>query len=187
VLQQILNWDYKLFEWIHIGCQNVFFDFLLPFTRNKYFWAPVYLFLAAFMYEQFGKKSLVWMLGFFVTFALCDFTSASIIKPLFHRTRPCNDSMWFDVYRQLVPRSHGFSFPSSHATNHYGLASFIVITLGHFSKKIKWIAFAWASLIGFAQIYVGMHYPLDILGGILIGIWIGNVIGNYSNHNTFYA
>lgn len=181
---KILQWDYQLFERIHSGLANDFFDFLLPFCRDKYFWAPVYLFVAILVYERAGKKSLVWILGLIATFALSDFISASFLKPIFHRTRPCNDSMWHDVYRNIVKRSRGYSFPSTHATNHFAISTYIYLTLGHLNKKIFWLALGWAILVGFAQIYVGVHYPSDILAGAMLGMWIGYIVGNYSKYNT---
>jgi membrane-associated phospholipid phosphatase len=183
-LQRIINWDYNLFEWIHKGHANAVFDFVMPFVRNPYFWGPLYIFLAVLVYENFGKKALVWAILFFVVFALGDFLTAKILKQVFQRVRPFNDPQWMGIIRSLVPRGKGFSFPSTHATNHFGLATYIIITLGAYHKNIKWFALVWAILVCYAQIYVGAHYPLDIIAGALIGTWIGYVIGNYSKYNT---
>ncbi len=161
--------------------QNAVLDFLLPFIRNPFFWAPLYLFLIIVMWEKFAKKGMLWVLFFTISFAIGDFFSTRLLKPLFMRVRPCSDAMWHDVFRHLVPNSSGPSFPSSHATNHFALAVFIIITCGHFHKSIKWLAIFWASLVAYAQVYVGVHYPLDVLGGALLGSWIGYTVGNYFN------
>jgi membrane-associated phospholipid phosphatase len=181
VLKKILKWDNVAFEWIHLKGQNTFLDFILPFIRNPYFWGPLYIFIAIFMYQTFGRKGLIWMLFFIITFAISDFVSASIIKPIIHRVRPCNDAFWISQIRHLVPRSHGFSFPSSHATNHFALAVFGIITCRSFFKQVVLFALIWASIIAYAQVYVGVHYPVDVLCGALLGTWAGYITGNYFN------
>ena len=67
----------------------------------------------------------------------------------------------------------GFSFTSSHAANHFGLAMFIFITWGITQQRYTKFFFVWAGIIAFAQIYVGVHYPLDIIGGAIIGLVSG--------------
>jgi undecaprenyl-diphosphatase len=73
--------------------------------------------------------------------------------------------------------SGGFSFTSSHAANHFGLAMFIFISLTPVFKKYTWLFFLWAGVIAYAQIYVGVHYPLDVLVGAMIGLVVGKLNG----------
>jgi membrane-associated phospholipid phosphatase len=181
VLKKILNWDYNTFRLIHLNGHNALLDFVLPYIRNPFFWGPLYIFIAILMYQTFGRKGLIWLLFFLITFAISDFVSASIIKPIIHRVRPCNDVMWLNHFRNLVPKSHGFSFPSSHATNHFALAVFIIITCRTFFKHIVPWALLWAGSIAYAQVYVGVHYPVDVLCGALLGTWAGYITGNYFN------
>jgi undecaprenyl-diphosphatase len=178
-IQSLIEFDYAAFAWIHLKLANKAFDVIMPFIRNQYFWGPLYLFLFILAYEKLGKRALGWALGFLVTFAFADYLSASLFKPMFQRTRPCNDSYWYDVIRPLVKKSKGYSLPSTHASNHFALSTYIVLTIGSFFPKIKPAAWIWASLVGLAQIYVGVHYPLDILSGALLGVWLGYMIGNY--------
>jgi len=113
---------------------------------------------------------LYWCIIFIITFGICDVTSASILKPIFNRLRPCNDPELMDGIRQLVRCGIGKSFPSAHSSNHFGLSFFIIFTLG---KKYKWVvplALIWALLVVYAQVYVGVHFPLDILGGFFVGL-----------------
>jgi membrane-associated phospholipid phosphatase len=180
-MQSLLNWDYRIFRLIHVQAQHAALDFIAPYLRNQYFWAPVYIFLLILVYQQYGKKALVWALWLLVTFAFSDFISASILKPLFGRVRPCMDPMWYEQIRHIVPVSKGPSFPSSHATNHFGMSLFIGLTLKHYVKNIWFWVIAWASLVSLAQIYCGMHYPLDIIAGALLGTWVGYITGNYFN------
>jgi membrane-associated phospholipid phosphatase len=177
----VLELDYQIFYWVHVEAHNAFLDFVLPFIRNQYFWAPLYLFLAVLMIENYKRKGWDWVYYFFISFAIGDLLTSRILKPLVHRTRPCIDSMWHDVYRNIVPTSHGYSFPSAHATNHFALSMFIIVTCAHKHPAIKWVALAWAASVAYAQVYVGVHYPLDVIAGTILGCTIGYYMGNYFN------
>jgi membrane-associated phospholipid phosphatase len=180
-MANILDLDFRVFYWVHVVAHNTLLDYVFPFIRNPYFWAPLYLFLLVFMIENYKRKGWDWIYYFFISFAIGDIISSRFLKPLVHRTRPCMDSMWHEVHRNLVPVSHGFSFPSSHATNHFALSVFIIITCSHKHKSIKWLAMAWAVSVAYAQVYVGVHYPLDVIAGALLGTLIGYYMGNYYN------
>jgi membrane-associated phospholipid phosphatase len=186
LLDHLLFWDYKLFHIIHVQLQSIVLDSVLPFIRNKYFWGPLYLFFAVHAYEKFGNKGIMWMIYFLVAFGLTDFICASVLKPLIHRVRPCNDVMWYDVHRHIVPISSGFSFPSNHAANHFALATFISISCKAYYPRLKSFVYFWAFLIAFAQVYVGVHYPIDVIGGAILGIWLGYIVGNYFNFKYAY-
>lgn len=163
---------------------NPFFDTWMPLFRNPYFWTPVYLFLLIWMWKKYNKVGLLWCLFFLITFALCDFISASIIKNEVQRIRPCNDESLQFLIRKIVKCGAGYSFPSSHATNHFGLSFFIIFTLGKKYKHAIWLALFWAILVCFAQVYVGVHYPLDIFGGALLGICLAYITGTLFNRKV---
>ncbi|HXB43087.1 MAG TPA: phosphatase PAP2 family protein, partial [Puia sp.] len=99
--------------------------------------------------------------------------SSSLIKGLIFRFRPCQDPVVSQYARVLVsycPQSS--SFTSSHACNHFSAAMFIFLTLKHTSNWWRLI-FLWAFAISYSQVYVGVHYPLDVLGGIIVGCIVG--------------
>ena len=111
------------------------------------------------------------------TFGVADFGSASIVKPMVKRVRPCNDPQLAQTIISRVPCGTGYSFPSSHASNHFAISVFLI---GAFHKRWRWIwfwALLWATLVCFAQIYVGVHYPIDILTGALFGTLVGYLFG----------
>jgi undecaprenyl-diphosphatase len=149
----------------------------MPFFRESTFWIPLYLFLIVFVFVNFGKNGWVWLLFAFITVLLTDQFSSSIVKNWVMRPRPCNDPLFSGQVRLLLDHcSGGYSFTSSHATNHFGMATFLCITLGRFFGKWKYLLFIWAALICYAQVYVGVHYPLDVVFGALLGFLIGQFV-----------
>ena len=103
------------------------------------------------------------------------------MKPYFGRLRPCNDPVMKQVVHLLVPCGGGKSFPSSHAANHFSLAVFSSLSVGKFAKWLAPAWLLWAAVESYSQIYVGVHYPLDVLVGGTIGACIGWMTGKYFN------
>lgn len=165
--------DYELWHYLHTTWRNGLFDAVMPYIRNQFTWAPLYLFLLFFMPANFGKRGWLWCLGFLLCFAVADSISGSLIKPYIGRVRPCNDPRFAQLVHLLVPRSSGWSFPSSHAANHAALGAFSAVTL---HGRLRWLwpipAF-WALAVSYAQVYVGVHWPMDVIAGGLLGAGIG--------------
>lgn len=179
MLESILREDLRLFFHINGQWHNAFLDALLPFVREPYVWAPLYLFLALFVTINYGWKGLFWILFFLLCFGVSDQASL-YLKGAVGRIRPCRDPVVSHYARVLVvycPMSG--SFTSNHAANHFALATFCFITLKSAFHRYAWLFFAWAAIVAYAQIYVGVHYPLDVLGGALLGILIGLLSGSF--------
>lgn len=177
----VMYFDYTIWYYLNVAWQNAFFDTIMPFFRNQWFWVPLYLFLAILMPSNFRRNGWLWCLAFLLCFGISDQVSAHLIKPYIHRLRPCNDPVLQSVVHIIVPCGSGYSFPSSHATNHFALGIFSAITL---QKHVKWIwpvAICWAALVSYAQVYVGVHFPLDVFCGAVIGIIVGWTAGNVFN------
>lgn len=173
MLTPLLHFDSDLFLTINQDMANAFFDWLMPHLRNPYTWAPLYLFILIFSIKTYKKRGVIMMIFLLSTFGAADFISASVIKPLVKRVRPCNE---LTLQGEMVSRircGSGYSFPSSHASNHFAIALFLIMVYRSRWKSITWIAITWAFAICFAQIYVGVHYPFDILCGALLGSLIG--------------
>jgi len=187
LLQKLEQWDQWLFIQINDHQSNPFFDNIMPFVRNAYTWAPVYIFLLIFIPVNF-KRGLWWCLIFLCTVSLCDMTSTNLFKEVFHRLRPCADPDFFQNVRLVIERCGGnYSFTSNHAANHFGMATFIFITLRSYFKNWVWFGFLWAALIGYSQVYVGVHYPFDVLGGAIIGFGYGWLLGSFFNKRFGFA
>jgi membrane-associated phospholipid phosphatase len=184
LMKQLLLYDKQLFKLINDQWSNPFFDWLMPFLRNSLLWYPLYLFLFLLVVFNFKKNIFWWILFGVGTVILCDFISSKIIKENIYRLRPCNDPAIADWINVLVGyRPQSSSFTSSHATNHFGMAMFIFITLKKHFKAWPALFFLWAFGISFAQVYVGVHYPLDVMSGGLFGILIGYLCGRSFNKN----
>ncbi|HKP32028.1 MAG TPA: phosphatase PAP2 family protein, partial [Chitinophagaceae bacterium] len=173
IWQNILELDRDLFKLINYTGSSDILDTVLPFIRESQFWVPFYLFLLIFSTLNFGAKGWWWALGFILVAALCDITSSQLIKESIFRLRPCHNPMLAEhlIFRvKYCPKSS--SFTSSHATTHFGLAMFLFLT---YRKISKWWAliFIWPVAICYAQVYVGVHYPLDVVVGGVIGCIIG--------------
>jgi len=174
IFQQIKDIDQALFYQINGVWHHPILDTVLPWTRHSNNWIPLYIGLLGWLIYQVGWKTLKWLLFALINVGLTDQISSSFFKPFFHRLRPCNDPVLFGKTRLLLEQcAGGFSFTSSHAANHFGIAMFIFMTWGVTQKKYTRFFFVWAGVIAFAQIYVGVHYPLDIVGGTIIGLISG--------------
>ncbi|MEP6928349.1 MAG: phosphatase PAP2 family protein [Ginsengibacter sp.] len=168
--------DYFLFSRLNGKWHNSFFDSVIPFIRESYLWIPFYFFLILFTTINFKTRGWYWVLFFLLNVMLSDFVSSSLIKDNFIRQRPCHDPYLADKVRFLVgycPTSS--SFTSSHAANHFAAAMFIFNT---FKKAVSphWVyLFLWALFISYAQVYVGVHFPLDIFFGAIVGLILGYI------------
>jgi membrane-associated phospholipid phosphatase len=137
----------------------------------------VYLFLLIFIPVNFGWRAWSWILFVALNVTITDQLSSTYIKHWLPRLRPCQDPAVTEHIRMIVNHcSGGGSFPSSHATNHFGAAVFFFCTLKPYLKNWTYLFFFWAATISYGQVYVGVHYPTDVIGGGIIGSIIGYLI-----------
>jgi len=185
-VENIWEWlryaDTQLLLKINTEWTNPLLDSIYPWYREANAWVPLYLFLIVFAIMNFKEKALPWILFAVLTATLTDQLSSSFIKNLVERPRPCREELLMGQVRLILNNcSGGYSFPSSHATNHFGFAMFLFLTLRPIMKKWGYLFFIWAATIAYGQVYVGVHYPLDILAGTGLGCLIGYLTGTYFN------
>ena len=175
MIAELQQFDTELFLKIHRSLGNDFFDFIMPLLRNRFFWAPLYLFIIVFCIKQYKKQGYYIIIGILITFAVGDLVASRLIKPNVQRIRPCNEVTLVNKIIKRVPCGSGYSFPSAHATNHFAIAVFLIFVFYNKWKPILPVGLAWAFIISFSQIYVGVHYPIDVMVGTLLGTTIGLV------------
>lgn len=167
--------DTALFYLINKKLSFTGLDNLMLLLRQPYTWIPLYLFFLLFFYSNCRKYFLPIVALSLVTFALTDFTSASIIKPFIGRLRPCQDTTLKFAINNIAGCGGKFGMPSSHASNHFGLATFWFLVIKHtVNQKWSWL-FVWAFVICYAQVYVGVHFPGDIMVGAILGTAVGYI------------
>lgn len=181
MLNQLIDIDQEIFLAINQGLSNPFFDWLLPILRNPYTWAPMYLFLVIFFIRTYGKMGVLVVAFTLINFGASDGISSHLIKKNVQRVRPCNDLAFKEQVNLRVRCGSGYSFTSSHATNHFAMAFFWIALFRRRWKHAFWLGVTWAALISFSQIYVGVHYPADILAGAILGTAIGLTTGYLFN------
>lgn len=171
----LIQADKKLFAVINQQLTHPMLDAVAPWWRESITWTPLYLFLILFAALNGKKSSIPWIAMALVTILLSDQISSSVIKPFFARLRPCNDPDGVGAVRLLLDGcGAGYSFTSSHAANHFALAIYLVNTLRTFFPKwLPSVLLLWAASVAYAQMYVGVHYPLDVFGGAILGVTIG--------------
>ena len=181
-LQWLEQWDTYLFLKINTVWTNPVLDSIYPWWRDANAWIPLYLFLLVFVLLNFKKKALPWILFAVLTLVLTDQLNSTYIKSWVGRLRPCSDPNFMGHVRLLLNNcSGGFSFPSSHAVNHFGFAMFVFLTLRPIFKKWGYLLFLWAGSIVYGQVYVGVHYPIDVFCGSILGCLLGYMMATIFN------
>lgn len=175
-MTNLIQFDEYLFHIINYDWQNPFLDAVMPYWRDKKTWIPLYLFLAIFSIYKFKIKGLYLILAIALTVGVADTVSSKIIKKSVKRIRPCNDATLDFEVRIVHTCGGGYSFTSSHATNHFAIAMFISMTLGQYYRRIRWPFFLWAATIALGQVYVGVHYPLDVFCGAILGTLLAYIL-----------
>lgn len=176
ILNGTIQRDQAFFHKINSEWTSPILDKVMPWCRESTHWYPFYFVLLALLIYKWRNKVWKWLLFAVITIVATDQISSSFFKPFFHRLRPCVDPLIAPDARLLLSQcSGGFSFTSSHAANHFGIAMFFFLTLGSILGKYRGLLFLWAATIAYAQVYVGVHYPLDIIGGTIIGLTTGYI------------
>ena len=168
------------------GLHTPFFDKLMWTISDKYIWIPLYTLLAFLIIRHYSwKRGLFCIFMIILAITVTDQTCASFLRPVLERLRPSNPENPISVLIHTVYDYQGglYGFPSCHAANSFALSAFISLCFRR--RYVTLPMFSWATLVAYSRIYLGVHYPGDVLGGIFIGslyalffFWIYNMSGS---------
>ena len=176
MLDLILEYDHKLFLWLN-NLGNESFDWFWMIMTNKLFNFFVYSIALIYLLKKTDIKSLISMILFLSILILISDQTSNLFKNFFERLRPCHDEQ-ISSYMRLVKDSCGgfYSFFSAHASNSFSLASFFFFVYYKIIQRKIILFFVLASLVSYSRVYIGVHYPLDIITGSIFGFVSGFIL-----------
>ena len=155
---------------------NSTFDPFWILVSEKWFWIPLYVIFLYFLYKNFNKKSLFYILLFVALGITASDQIANIFKFGFERLRPCHDPSLEGLLRE-VKCGGKFGFYSAHSSNSFFVATYLTMLLGKKIKQLPYFLFIWAAIVAYSRVYLGMHFPGDIIIGAIMGILLALFFG----------
>ena len=173
MVEKLLSLDTKLFVFLN-GLGSETYDGLWLFITKQSNWIPLFLLLLYVIYKKLGAKQTLYLLLFVAVLVTFTDQTTNLFKNGFQRLRPCNNPE-INSFIRIVQVRNSFSFFSGHAANSMAVATFLFFS---FKDKIKFFGFLflWPLIFAYSRIYLGLHYPLDILSGYLFGFTFGFLI-----------
>lgn len=172
MLEIVNTWDTQLLLFLN-SIHSPFFDWLMPIITATKTWIPLYVLVLYVIIKKEKWNALYAILFAVLVIVLADQISVKLFKNVFERFRPSHEPAIRDIIHIVNDYRGGrYGFVSSHAANTFGFATYMAL---YFSKK--WVSlslFSWALIVSYSRIYLGVHYPGDILGGALLGMLIGS-------------
>lgn len=174
MIEKLERWDRELFLWLN-GKHTEWLDQPMYIMSDELTWIPLYLFFLFALAKLYNwKVALTTLLAVAAVVTIADRSSVELFKEVFKRYRPSRN---LEIYDQVHVvngyRGGQFGFVSSHAANFFGIATLLFLMFRRKLPKTALLLFVWAGLIAYTRIYLGVHYPADIVCGAALGIFTG--------------
>jgi undecaprenyl-diphosphatase len=168
MIEYLIELDKKIFLALN-GFHAPWLDPVMLLVTETLVWLPLYVFLAFHIFKHYKLNGWMVLIGVVITIVLADQITSTFMKPYFERLRPSREPSLESVIHLVNGYKGGkFGFASSHAANTFGVATFFFLLFGKQYRWV-WILFVWAAFVTYSRIYLGVHYPGDILVGALVG------------------
>ncbi|WP_114752442.1 phosphatase PAP2 family protein [Pleomorphovibrio marinus] len=177
MIEKLREWDESLFLWLNAQRLDVL-DPVMNTLTGRYIWIPLYLLIIFMLIRTYGQTGVWYTGGLLLLIFLADQSTSSVMKPYFERLRPCHDPRWEGMINNYSGCGGMYGFASSHASNTFALAMYLWLIGREKLPLFSWM-FLWAAIISYTRVYLGVHYPADILVGAMVGMLAGLI--------TYYA
>ena len=172
-IESLMSLDTRVFLFLN-GLHTPFLDVLMYNVSKIWIWLPLYLGVVAFIIKKWKKESIWIILSIVICVVLTD-QLTNLTKEFFGRLRPSHEP----TLQGMVHHVHGYlggklSFVSGHSSNVFGFALLSSLIIKH--KIYTPLIFIWAAIVAYSRIYLGVHYPLDIFGGMVLGLGIALIV-----------
>lgn len=171
-METLIELDHELFLFLN-NLGNTDWDNFWNILTNKWSSIPLYVLLIYFLYRTLGLKATLITLVMVAGMITITDQLANVFKQGFERPRPCRQEGVMEYARFIAERCGRYGYFSAHAASSAALTVFLGSILRKFHPSIPYYLILWALMVAYSRIYVGVHYPLDILSGMLIGGTIG--------------
>lgn len=178
MIETIKYAEYECFLWLN-SFHSTTLDVVMFWATYRFTWLPLYVYLIYFLFVNFRPKFWQNLLFVALSVGLADRFTSGFMKPYFQRFRPCHDPLIQHLVNVVGDCGGQFGFASSHAANCFALATTFYLLNGN--RNLTFFLFLWAIIVSYSRIYVGVHFPTDLLVGALVGILISIILYIFIN------